>query len=116
MFQVRTKCATTTCDDCEFRKSEGVCTINLIADHLLANGVIVPPCKVGDKVYFIDSCKTAEDFGKEYVSWSEVLQLTFNCFGEWVLLTDKRLLDMGEVFLTKEEAEAKLRGVQNDRQ
>ena len=25
----------------------------IIADHLLANGVIVPPCKVGDKVYFL---------------------------------------------------------------
>ncbi|MBQ3543528.1 MAG: hypothetical protein IJA34_00825 [Lachnospiraceae bacterium] len=26
-------------------------TISEIADHLLANGVIVPPCKVGDTVY-----------------------------------------------------------------
>ena len=24
-----------------------------LADYLLANGVIVPPCKVGDKVYYI---------------------------------------------------------------
>lgn len=79
------------------------------AEELANNGAIAPPCKVGDKIYFIDACKTAEDFGKEYVSWGEVLQLTFNCFGEWVLLTDKRLLGMGEVFLTKEEAEAKLR-------
>ena len=26
-------------------------TIEKIADHLLANGVIAPPCKVGDTVY-----------------------------------------------------------------
>lgn len=26
----------------------------VIADHLLANGVIVPPCKVGDDVWVID--------------------------------------------------------------
>lgn len=78
------------------------------AEELVNNGAIVPPCKVGDKIYFIDACETAEDFGKEYVSWGEVLQLTFNRFGEWVL-TDKRLLGMGEVFLTKEEAEAKLK-------
>ena len=26
-----------------------------LADHLLANGVIVPPCKVGDDIYWIDS-------------------------------------------------------------
>ena len=25
----------------------------VIADYLLSNGVIVPPCKVGDKVYVI---------------------------------------------------------------
>ena len=85
-----------------------------IADHLLANGVIVPPCKVGDRVYFIDTCKTAEDFGKQYVSWSEVLQLTFNSFGKWVLLTDKRLLDMDEVFLTREEAEKALKELNTD--
>lgn len=28
-------------------------TIAKIADYLIANGVIVPPCKVGDKVYVI---------------------------------------------------------------
>ncbi len=28
-----------------------------IADHLLANGVIVPPCKVGDVVYVIKRCR-----------------------------------------------------------
>lgn len=27
--------------------------VERIADHLLANGVIVPPCKVGDTVYYI---------------------------------------------------------------
>ena len=28
-------------------------TAGNIADHLLANGVIVPPCRVGDTVYYI---------------------------------------------------------------
>ena len=27
--------------------------IKAIADHLLANGVIVPPCKVGDELYVV---------------------------------------------------------------
>ena len=31
-------------------------TARNIADHLLANGVIVPPCKVGDTVYSITEC------------------------------------------------------------
>ena len=30
-------------------------TVEDIADHLIANGVIVPPCKVGDMVYVIFS-------------------------------------------------------------
>lgn len=29
------------------------CIEAMIADYLLANGVIVPPCKVGDTVYYI---------------------------------------------------------------
>ena len=29
------------------------CDVASVADHLLANGVIVPPCKVGDTVYAV---------------------------------------------------------------
>lgn len=29
----------------------------IIADHLLANGIIVPPCKVGDTLYVISQMK-----------------------------------------------------------
>ena len=36
--------------DSQYYKS----TISKIADHLLENGVIVPPCKVGDTVYYIN--------------------------------------------------------------
>ena len=32
-----------------------------LADHLLANGVIVPPCKVGDKVYSLPPCWRKDD-------------------------------------------------------
>ncbi len=31
--------------------------IEELADHLIANGVIVPPCKVGDMVYIIKYCR-----------------------------------------------------------
>ena len=30
-----------------------MCQLGAIADHLLANGVIVPPCKVGETLYFL---------------------------------------------------------------
>ena len=36
------------------------CQIEAITDYLLANGVIVPPCKVGDKVYKITRNKVKE--------------------------------------------------------
>ena len=32
-------------------------SINAIADYLLEQGVIVPPCKVGDEVYVITYCR-----------------------------------------------------------
>ena len=32
-----------------------------IADHLLANGVIVPPCKVGDTAYHLTGAETRRE-------------------------------------------------------
>ena len=41
------------CDkNCKYAHS-GNCYADRVADHLLANGVILPPCKVGDVVYAI---------------------------------------------------------------
>lgn len=36
------------------RKNRGESEIVAIANHLLTNGVIVSPCKVGDTVYFVN--------------------------------------------------------------
>lgn len=42
-------------DDCAFNQMALSFTFEqMFADHLLANGVIVPPCKVGDDIYWID--------------------------------------------------------------
>ena len=44
-----------TCKGCQYDKEDGSCDYAArTADFLLTNGVIVPPCKVGDKVYEID--------------------------------------------------------------
>ena len=40
-------------------------TITKIADYLLANGVIVPPCKFGDTVYKVIPKCTARKEGTE---------------------------------------------------
>lgn len=47
------------------QESVGGCAKNwaeVIADHLIANGVIVPPCKVGQMVYIVGWCGDIEEF------------------------------------------------------
>ena len=88
--------------------------VNALADHLLANGVILPPCKVGDSVYHVykgDTIVSAlvEDWKKEaFGDW--LFRACFSVNGSFVtLLFDDN--NIGKtVFLTREEAEAALRG------
>ena len=85
----------------------------IIADYLIANGVIVPPCKVGDKLYEITSRKTIS----EYQVTAIHIEL-FGIFVDWKItqgFVDRYISDMpvGEigktVFLTREEAENALK-------
>lgn len=86
-----------------------------IADHLLANGVIVPLCKVGDMVYIIDE----PDFEDDYVLGVQVSAVGRDIGGVWVALDlplgFKRSGYIGAteigrtIFLTKEEAEQALK-------
>ena len=89
--------------------------IGIIADHLIANGVIVPPCNIGDVVYSIRtdtkviySCsvcefiinKHFENIHKEckvyIIEDGRFTYFDFSSFGK-------------TVFFTKEEAEQKLK-------
>ena len=91
-----------------------------LADDLLANGVILPPCKVGDRVFIIE---------KEY-RLNKVEHKIITCEIEFIYVSSKtkryhtkklecpymdngfnfRPKDIGKtVFLTKEEAEQKLK-------
>ena len=86
-----------------------------VADYLLANGVIVPPCKVGDKVYRISRNKVKEcevvfigisadekcsyfNFVENYAdgTFYKSYSMVFDVIGK-------------TVFLTKEEAEKALK-------
>ena len=77
------------------------------ADYLIANGVIVPPCKVGDKIY------TVGVFSGQIVACEVVaiINTKSECFlhleNETVVFVREQLGKT--VFLTKEEAEAKLK-------
>ena len=98
-----------------------------IADYLLANGVIVPPCMVGDTVYYISSTRVKEAVIDEiYIGKDNRMEfsLVFDCdkdcgscpFVEWDCNSECgntiwNAKYFGKtVFLTREEAEAALKG------
>ena len=103
----------------EFGKSTVKCSADeYIANYLLANGVIVPPCKVGDVVY-TTLCYGIRDWRiKESVIVEMRKRLGFNLEIIERVTNDKghctylpiALENFGvTVFLTKEEAEKKLK-------
>ena len=62
--QAYQKCKSTPhCSKCSYVRKDGECFPTLIADHLIANGVIVPPVKVGDKVYKVCTVNSRIKFG-----------------------------------------------------
>ena len=76
----------------------------VIADHLFAEGVIVPPCKVGDMVYCIRYGKAR----KPYVKPLEVHTITAWRNGTFSVFTTKEDIWNISAFATKEEAERSL--------
>lgn len=71
-----------------------------LARYLLANGVILPPCKIGDEVYRI-----VKRCGEWQIISYKSKTITYHG-GEWWDIDDGVL--GGTVFLTREEAEAAL--------
>lgn len=90
--------------------------ISECADYLLDNGVIVPPCKVGDKVYFIiqDECANEKYIVSQRINdvstrglFVSTSTLEENC-GDF-----EPYSEIGKtVFLTKEEAKQALSKLQ----
>ena len=84
--------------------------IVLLADYLLENGVIVPPVKVGQILYVIESGAIYEAKVKDYKYCSNS-----NNGVHWHIIFEE-LFAMSEahigksVFYTREEAEAALKG------
>ena len=105
-----------------------------IADRLLSNGVIVPPCKVGDKVYYIDDivwddecCDCEHYFIGGFGDPSECGRTRYgNKHPDCIKIKEKTVTQhdiyyylYGEkfgktVFLTKEQAEKALAEVANE--
>ena len=83
------------------------CTVKEQANWLIANGVIVPPCKVGDKVYLVGI------FTGQIIE-TQVIGIGYNESGIYLLCENFTITSVAEqlgktVFLTKEEAKAELR-------
>ena len=90
--------------------------IEMVADDLLANGVIVPPCKVGDWLWvvrkdYVSQCFRVDGFDdKNLVMYMQDNEHNFSLIYKGIKIWRVSFDDFGKtVFLTKEEALAKLK-------
>jgi len=117
------------CEGCKYLKGDECDLTGRFADYLLANGVIVPPCKVGDVVYRLDGfvwkyeCGECEYFDEGWYDCPNMCEKTGSSKKptECIEIKEEKITfedilrylywnDFGKtVFLTKEEAEAKLK-------
>ena len=85
-----------------------------IADHLLENGVIVPPCKVGDTVYCINKNEIIECIVREFSITSKGLDSLIisqkHKYTRCTFIHSKNLGNLDKIKFTKEEAEQALKG------
>lgn len=91
----------------EFGKSTVKCSADeYIADHFIANGVIVPPCKVGDTVYIPKDDGTISESKVARIDITFMMDTGKNApFDTWWL----NEYNLGITsFLTREEAEKAL--------
>ena len=110
---------TKQCENCVGFGNGNECVDHLIADHLLANGVIVPPVKVGQTVWIVTHSYNVEETDDELKVYEcRVSNITFYSDGEHQIRLYHgdifvacyiRAVDIGKtVFLTREEAEKAL--------
>ena len=89
-----------------------------IADDLLTNGVIVPPCKVGDTVYYLNTTYHMAP-KRNAIYEAKVTRIVTTDLGTWLVIQIRTggdgcweipdIRDWGKtVFLTREEAEQAL--------
>lgn len=92
-----------------------------IAKYLLENGVIVPPCKVGDTVYWLNFYNDLMLYRDKYYE-AEVVRIVVTRFGVSCVIRVRGEhatyeipdVEFGKtVFLTREEAEQALKGEHN---
>ena len=116
----RELCEKINCEGCR-RSCKGLndCIANVQADHLIANGVIVPPCKMGDTLYRVVTMGAGVQrriIRHKHSGMIKTLQYeTKKNFIRKIVVTKNNFLDVCKnfdktVFSTKEEAERALKG------
>lgn len=100
--------------ECSFSPDKPLTTDSL-ADYLLEHGVIVPPCKVGDKVWIVFTPKfpaDPADKGKWFMKQDGIQRIIFGTKGmsieTWNMGTIPAKAIGEKLFFTSEEAEAAL--------
>lgn len=83
--------------------------LNEQADCLIANGVILPPCKVGQTVYYIAGKKVYKSKCHAITKHKNSLQIHLYDYDG-----DNARCSTKDVFLTKEEAEQKLKELKSN--
>ena len=119
--QADKKCGSTKeCEDCSAvgkGDEPDDCVRYNIADHILANGVIVPPVRIGQRVWYIKGgyYNSAKKHPRE-IEVTEINQKFCGKVLSWGFIangTRYRFSSIGKtVFLTREEAEQALKGEQ----
>ena len=76
---------------------------------------IEKPCEIGDTVYYIERCRTAEDFGEKYIDFAKVKNILVNSFGNWLQLSNDLLINFDNIgkiaFFSYEEAKQSLKSM-----
>lgn len=114
----RELCDQIPCEGCT-RNCKGLndCIAKVQADHLLANGVIAMPCKVGDTVYvlFGEPSHTIKELRVRTIVFGETHDSIGFTNKSLFTIWDKRWYDyFGKtVFLTREEAEQAIKEQSN---
>ena len=91
-------------EDCKKCGCGDKCFTYREADYLLENGVIVPPCKVGDKVYYITYGRIFKSKCNAITQQEKSLYIHLYDYDG-----DNASISADRVFLTKEEAEKALK-------
>ena len=115
MEDIILSCKSSLCVDCEhLNVGYPHCMGVHFVDHLIENGVVCLPCKVGDTVYYLDGMTLVEtkvhciSFGGRYSTYSQGQIHTYDSDKDNITV---KIEQFGKtVFLTREEAEQKLKG------